>query len=176
MDKLKGVQIRLRALEPEDLQLLYQVENNTEVWEVSGTVSPYSKFVLKQYLDNAHRDIFEVKQLRLVVETHDGMAVGLIDLYDFDPRHKRVGLGIVIFDQAERRKGYASESIQLLTTYCFDHLDLHQVFACIGSKNTMSQSLFEKCGFTQTGVRRDWLLRSEGYEDELFYQLIRHVH
>ena len=89
MDKLKGEQIRLRALESEDLQLLYQVENNTEVWEVSGTVSPYSKFVLKQYLDNAHRDIFEVKQLRLVVETHDGMTVGLIDLYDFDPRHKR---------------------------------------------------------------------------------------
>ena len=177
MDKLKGEHIRLRALEPEDLQLLYQVENNTGVWEVSGTVSPYSKFVLKQYLDNAHRDIYEVKQLRLVVETLEaGTAVGLIDLYDFDPRHKRVGLGIVIFEQTQRRKGFASESIKLLTAYCFEQLDLHQVYACIGSSNTMSQSLFEKCGFIQTGTRKDWLLRSQGFEDELFYQLIRHVH
>lgn len=177
MDSLSGKHIRLRALEPDDLQLLYQVENNEHIWEVSGTVSPYSKFVLKQYLDNAHRDIFEVKQLRLVVEDlKKGSAVGLIDLYDFDPRHKRAGLGIVIFEQAERRKGYATEAIGLLTAYCFTYLDMHQVFACIGQKNTMSQALFEKCGFVQNGHRKDWLLRADGFEDELFYQLIRNVH
>ncbi|PQB04008.1 GNAT family N-acetyltransferase [Aureitalea marina] len=177
MHNMTGNKILLRALEPDDLQLLYQVENDQSIWEVSGTINPYSKFVLKQYLDNAHRDIYEVKQLRLVIErVDDNFAVGLIDLYDFDPRHKRAGLGIVIFEKEERRKGYAGEAIQLLSQYCFDHLDMHQVYACIGADNAGSQVLFEKNGFVRTGTRQDWLLRSDGYQDELFYQLIRNVH
>ena len=64
---LKGQNIHLRALEPEDLDFLYEIENNESIWEVSNTQTPYSKWVLKQYLENAHQDIYEAKQLRLVI-------------------------------------------------------------------------------------------------------------
>ena len=43
MLNLKGEQVYLRALEPTDLDFLYKLENDTSVWEVSGTLKPYSK-------------------------------------------------------------------------------------------------------------------------------------
>ena len=103
MVKLKGEQIYLRALEQEDLDFLYELENNTDVWEVSGTIAPYSKSVLQLYLDNAHRDIFDVKQLRLVICDLKHKAIGLIDIFDFEPNHKRAGIGIIILDTEQRK-------------------------------------------------------------------------
>ncbi|MFZ9004262.1 MAG: GNAT family N-acetyltransferase, partial [Robiginitalea sp.] len=85
MKLLRGAHIQLRALEPEDLEFLYALENDPDIWEVSGTVTPYSRKVLRDYLERAHRDIYEVKQLRLAICTAPQTPIGLIDLYDFDP-------------------------------------------------------------------------------------------
>ena len=79
MLKLKGDLCYLRALEPQDLEFLYEIENDPLVWEISGTTTPYSKHILKQYLNNAHKDIFEVKQLRLVICDIEAKPIGLID-------------------------------------------------------------------------------------------------
>ena len=94
MVTLKGEHIFLRALEPDDLDFIYEIENNQDIWEMSNTITPYSKFLIKQYLENAHKDIFEVKQLRLVISTYDDDAIGLIDIFDFDFHNKRAGIGI----------------------------------------------------------------------------------
>ena len=100
MITLQGKDIMLRALEPTDIDFLYKLENDESVWEISNTSTPYSQFILKQYLDNAHRDIFDIKQLRLVItKVKDARPIGFIDLFDFEPRHRRVGLGIIILSE-----------------------------------------------------------------------------
>ena len=97
MEYLKGEKSNLRALEPEDLEFLYTIENNESFWEISHTQTPFSKYLLKQYLENAHLDIFEAKQLRLLIEEKSTKRqIGLIDLFDFNPQHKRAGIGILI--------------------------------------------------------------------------------
>ena len=97
MNTLKGNRIILRALELEDIDFLFETENNELYWEVSNTQSPFSKFVLNNYLKNAHLDLYEAKQLRLVVaEKTSGKSVGMIDLFDFEPLHLRAGIGILI--------------------------------------------------------------------------------
>lgn len=105
MITLKGKHIYLRALELEDLEFIHQVENDESIWEISSTITPYSKFLIKQYLENAHKDIFEVKQLRLVISSYNDDALGLIDLFDFDFRNKRVGVGILIKNLRIDKKG-----------------------------------------------------------------------
>lgn len=111
MHTLTGTHIKLRALEPEDLEFLFQIENNESFWEVSHTQAPFSKFLLKQYLENAHLDIFEAKQLRLVIdEKSTGKSIGMIDLFDFNPQHKRAGIGILIHPDFQQ-KGFASEAL-----------------------------------------------------------------
>ncbi|NQX76184.1 GNAT family protein [Gilvibacter sp.] len=171
--KLSNDAVRLRALEPQDLDFLFEVENNTAIWEVSNTLVPYSRFVLKQYLEQAHLDIYSAKQLRLVICTaEDSKALGFVDLFDFDPKNKRVGVGIVVYEPDNRRQGYAREALSLLIPYCFDHLGLHQVFANIGAQNLASIQLFEALGFTKSGIKRDWHWTSAGFADELIYQKI----
>ncbi len=177
MKTLVGNDIQLRALEPSDLDFLYALENDETVWEVSSTTTPYSKFVLKQYLDNAHRDIYDVKQLRLVIcSVKDKHPIGFIDLFDFDPKHKRVGIGIVIFKEEDRGKGYALQSLTLVCDYAFKHLQTHQVYANITEDNKRSIQLFEKLGFSNAGVKKDWIFSEGNYKDEHLYQLFNHVH
>ena len=131
MQTLLGKHIRLRALEPEDLSFLFETENNEAFWEVSHTQTPFSKFVLKKYLENAHLDIYEAKQLRLIIEENTSKKqVGAIDLFDFNPQHKRAGIGILIHTK-HQQNGFASEALQLLIDYCFSYLNLHQLYANI---------------------------------------------
>ena len=173
---LKGEHIKLRALEPEDLDFLTRLENDESIWEISLTQAPYSKYLLKQYIDNSHKDIYEVKQLRLVVCNLNDAVLGFVDFFDFDPKNKRIGLGIIIHDPGQRNKGYASEVLRLIINYAFSHLEVHQIFANISIDNIPSISLFEKMGFIEVGVKKDWNLVRGKYKDELLYQLINHVH
>ena len=176
MKILTGKNIILRALEPSDLDFLYQMENDESVWEVSNTSTPYSQFILKQYLENSHKDIFEVKQLRLVICTSENQkAIGCIDLFDFDPKNRRVGVGILISSTENKQKGYAFEALQLLTNYAFTHLNVHQVYANIPEDNLPSIKLFEKLGFLKSGTKLDWIHSKGSYKNELHYQLINNV-
>ena len=162
----------MRALEPSDLDFLYQLENDTGIWEISGTLKPYSRKVLKKYLENAHRDIYEVKQLRLCICQGDGRLVGLIDLFDFDPRHRRAGVGIVIAKAGDRNKGMGAEALSLLCGYAFKILDLHQLYANILAENRESIHLFEKMGFEKIGLKKQWIRSHSGFKDEIMFQKI----
>lgn len=173
---LSGENIYLRALEPEDLDFVHAVENDESIWEFSNTQTPYSKFLIKQYLENAHQDIYEAKQLRLAIclqSTFD--AIGLIDLFDFDPRNQRAGIGIIIKDMAERGNGYGSQALELLIKYSFSQLGLHQLYANIDPENANSVALFTKFGFAEIGVKREWNRVNGTFRDEKLFQLINNV-
>ena len=173
MKTLKGTHINLRALEPEDLDFLYQIENNESFWQVSHTNTPFSKYILKQYLENAHLDIFEAKQLRLLIEEKlTRKQIGMIDLFDFNPIHKRAGIGILIHPKFQKN-GFASEALSNLISYCFSHLNLHQLYANISSDNIKSISLFTKRHFKEAGIKKDWNLLNGKFTDEVLFQLIK---
>ncbi|WP_187264194.1 GNAT family N-acetyltransferase [Pontibacter beigongshangensis] len=167
--QLKSDHIYLRALEPVDLDFLFGLENDTSVWQVGNTLMPYSRFVLEQYLENAALDIFTVKQLRLVICTYSHKAVGAIDLFDYEPLHQRAGVGIVI-SGPERGKGYAAEALQVLQSYGSEILQLHQVYCSVTADNQASLHLFRKAGFTEIGLRQQWLRTPTGWQDVVDFQ------
>lgn len=170
---LCGQKINLRALEPEDLQFLFDTENDESFWEISHTQTPFSKYVLKQYLENAHLDIFEAKQLRLIIEEKtNNKPIGIIDLFDFNPQHKRAGIGILVHKK-HQEKGIASEALDLLIQYCFTHLNLHQLYANITSDNVKSISLFKKHQFKKIGIKKDWIFSNGNFKDEILFQHIK---
>ena len=173
MITLTGTTIYLRALEPEDLAFIYKIENNESIWEVSNTQTPYSRFLIRQYLENAHQDIYEAKQLRLAICFNTTFeAVGLIDLFDFDPINNRAGVGIVISNEANRNSGIGSQALQLVINYAFNKLQLHQLYANIGTNNEISLALFTKFGFQKIGIKKDWNKTNNVYQDEILFQLI----
>ena len=171
--KLKGKIVSLRAIEPSDIDVLYQWENDTETWNVSNTQTPYSRFVLEQYIASAHQDIYSVKQLRLMICNEEERAVGSIDLFDFDPNHLRAGIGILVADKSDRKKGYAFDALNVLVDYCFSILNLHQLYCNITIDNEASILLFQKQGFQVTGIKKQWVRDGDVYKDELLLQKIK---
>ena len=175
---LKGKKILLRAPEPQDVEVLYLWENDPEIWKISNTQAPYSKYVLEQYILNSHEDIYKVRQLRLMIDLIGGenpnVTIGAIDLFDFEPAHHRAGIGILI-DKNARKAGYATEALDLLVDYCFSILHLHQIYCNIGVDNVQSLALFQKFGFQIIGVKKDWIFTDNQWQDEYILQLI-HTH
>ncbi|MDD2621998.1 MAG: GNAT family protein [Bacteroidales bacterium] len=170
---MKGQKIFLRAVELNDVDMLYELENEPDIWHLSDTLMPFSRFALEQYvIESSTRDIYATKQLRLIIAENDSKKlVGAIDLYDFNPIHKRAGVGILI-TKTYRKKGYASDALSVLIHYAFSTLQLHQLFCGISSNNIMSIELFKKHNFIQTGCLKNWRLKDNNYYDELFFQLI----
>lgn len=174
MQTLKGQNVYLRALEPEDLEFVYALENDLSVWEISQTQTPYSKFLIHQYLENAQQDIYQAKQLRLAICVNDTFdAIGLIDLFEFDPKNHRAGIGIIIQKSNNRNKGFGSQALELLVNYAFENLEVHQLFANIAVTNEASVKLFTTFGFQLIGVKKDWNFNQGNYSDEALYQLLR---
>jgi diamine N-acetyltransferase len=171
---IKSKHIYLRALEKADVELLYHIENNKSVWQISNTITPISKDVLSQYLENVHQDIYTTKQLRLMICLNkNNTPIGTIDLFEFEPFHQRIGIGILIFENF-RKNGYANESIELTKDYVFNTLQINQLYCNIGAHNLLSISLFEKCGFTKIGNKKQWTKISQTeFEDEIMFQLLK---
>jgi len=167
-----GEKIKLRALEPADIELLYLWENDSNTWILSNTQTPFSKFVLEQYIESSHLDIYTNKQLRLVICDLNNNALGCIDLFDFDPNNKRAGIGILIAQQKDKQKGYASEALKLLIYYAFSTLNLHQLYCNIMCDNIESLQLFKRHGFEIAGTKKEWIRVGNIFLDELSLQLI----
>lgn len=170
---IQNQHIYLRALEPSDLDILYHCENDVNNWQVSNTIAPFSKDVLTQYLSTAHLDIYSTKQLRLMIcLLNTNECVGTIDLFDFEPTHSRVGIGILVFENY-RNNGYAKQSIELVKDYAFNKLLLNQLYCNISESNKASLTLFENCGFEKIGIKKQWnRVAIHSYEDEWLLQCL----
>lgn len=162
--------VSLRPVEPDDIDLIYRWENNMEIWNVSNTRTPFSRYILAEYLKESAKDIYETKQLRLIIETNDGSAVGAVDLFDFDPYHMRAGIGILIHNSENRNQGFAGDALYAIFDYALNVLGLKQLYANIAVSNQISIHLFQKAGFVVTGTKVNWLKTAKGWEDEFLLQ------
>ncbi len=166
-----GKNLSFRAPEPTDIDLLYKWENDTRIWHLSNTITPFSRHVLEEYILNAHQDIYSAKQLRLMILNKIHHVIGCIDLFDFDPANMRAGIGILISDEY-RDKGYATEALEMVIDYAFNTLHIHQLYCNITTDNVTSMKLFKKAGFEIIGLKKDWLHVKNSWIDEYLLQLI----
>lgn len=175
---MRGANLLLRAMEPRDVDIMMIFENDPEVWPVSGTLVPYSRYTLEQYYANATQDIYASKQLRLAIELitevpGSGATIGYIDLFDFDAHNRRAGVGILIGDKQKRGKGHAREALSLLIRYAFSTLNMHQLYCHVDNRNEPSLRLFAGAGFRTCGVMQDWIVQDGAWHNVSVMQLIR---
>ena len=167
---LSGERVTLRAMEPEDLEMLYTLENDTKTWDISSVNVPYSRYLLKQFIAKGTHDIYTDGQLRLMIESiEEGTVVGMVDLVDFNPRHLRAEVGIVLA-RDYRQLGYGSEVLRLIEEYAYNCLHLHQLYAYVSCHNEASIKLFEKAGYENTCTLKDWLYLGQVFEDTIVFQ------
>jgi len=163
--------LKYRALEPEDVMLLYTWENDLEINQVSLSKVPFSKYILEQYIAQAHLDIQQAGQFRFILEDELKNAIGCVDLFDYDAINRRAAIGIIV-DKEYRSKGYASEAIELMKDYAFNSLGMHQLYCSVGVDNHASLKLFKVAGFKQIGIRKDWSFRNGSFTDVVELQFL----
>lgn len=161
--------VRLRAMEPEDLDALYRIENDRDVWDVGENNVPYSRYILHDYIANASADIYADKQVRMVVENEDGLLVGVADVVNFCPSHARAEVSIVICRE-HRKKGYARAAIRQIMEYALRTLHLHQLYAVVREDNMPSLNLFSSLSFKSKMVLEDWLFDGKDYHNAVVMQ------
>lgn len=169
---LTGKEVRLRAVEPEDLEVLYTMENDPEMWDISNFNVPYSKYLIRQFIEHSQADMYADQQLRLMIEhIATGEVVGTIDIDQFVPMHARGDVGISL-RAPFRGKGYGKEALRLLCHYVFDFLSLKQLTAHVLTDNEASLALFRSCGFEPCGLLRQWWRVGGEYKDVVVMQCI----
>lgn len=161
--------VRLRAIEPEDLDTLYLMENDAEIWNVGTTNVPYSRYVLHDYVANVSGDIYTDKQVRLMIDDENGETVGMVDLVNFNPQHRRAELSIVV-KKEKRRCGYAMATVMQIRKYALEILHLHQIYVVVDKENAASVALFTKMGFSVQCELPDWLFDGKNYKNSLVMQ------
>jgi diamine N-acetyltransferase len=181
LEVLESKLIRLRAPELSDVEVLYKWENDPTIWMVSNTLTPFSKYVLIKFIENAHQDIYETRQLRLMIDLRDEkcetcLPIGTVDLFDFEPHHQRAGIGILISESKNRQKGFATEALRLVINYAFNVLQIHQLYCNIDSENEASINLFSKHGFRIIGEKKDWIRTPAKWKNEMMMQLVNGNH
>lgn len=168
---LRSSMLTLRSPEPEDLELMYRMENDTALWSVGSATLPYSRHTLRNYLEQSVQDIYHEHQARFVIELSDGSAVGMIDLADFDLHNSRAEVCIGLLSEY-RMRGLGREALLLLCDYAMNFLHIHQLYAYIPVSNVESETLFSSVGFVRSALLKEWKRMPEGYCDVLLFQLI----
>ena len=166
---LKDETMTLRAPEPEDLELMYAMENDTAMWSVGNATLPYSRYTLRAYLEQSRQDLVTERQARFVIELSNGECAGMVDLADYDPINGRAEVCIGLLGKY-RGKGIASHALRLLCRYAAGRIHLRQLYAYIPVWNTGSIGLFEKAGFCSTATLKEWIREKDGYSDVVIVQ------
>ena len=168
---IEGEKICLRALEPEDVELMYRWENDASVWAVSGTIAPFSRHQLQRFLDEQQFDLQQTRQQRLIIETRtEGRAVGALDLFEIDLLNRRAGVGILIAEPEDRGRGYGADALEAVARYAREVLGLNQLWCNVGANNKASRVLFQACGYAECGLKQQWLWSADGWQDEVMLQ------
>ena len=161
--------VHLRAIEPEDLDLLYRIENDVNLWNVGITNVPYSRYALHDYIANASGDIYTDHQVRMIIENVKNEVVGIADIVNFDPGNRKAEIGLVI-EQPFRGQGYGFSVMKELAKYALDVLHLHQLYAVIDARNETCLQLFRQLGYQESAHMKDWLFDGHEYRDAIMMQ------
>ena len=167
---------KLRAVELEDADLFYEWENDMATWEVGNTLRPFSRFALEQYvMQSQNESFYAAGQMRLMVDVEDEQGIrtiGCADLFDFEPRDLRAGMGLLIRKE-ERGKGYAKGILELLWNYVMKAYSLRQLYCFVPCDNQASKRMLLSGGFEHTATLKDWIYIDGKPKDVEVYQRIK---
>jgi len=170
---LVGQNIRLAALEPEDLPILARWYQDAEFLRLFDAVpaAPRTHSALQEWLEERRRarDSF-VFGVRLLAGDE---LIGIVELDGILWNQQISWLSIGIGDAARRGHGYGAEALRLALDFAFGELNLHRVQLTVFSYNTAAIALYEKLGFQREGTYREFLQRDGMRHDMYLYGLLR---
>ena len=164
---LEGKLVRLRALEPADAERAYKWINDREVAYYLMARYPYSMEFEKEFLTNAARSN-EFSDMRLAIETKDGVHIGMCGLHHGRPEDRHAELGIMIGDKDYWSSGYGTDAVSTVVRFGFEQMNLNKVSLGVFDFNERARAVYRKCGFVEEGRARE-----EYYQDGRYWDIVR---
>ncbi len=168
---LEGTLVRLRALEPTDLERAYTWINDREVTRYLAARYPLSRADEERWLKEAPTNSFA--GVRLAIETKDGVDIGNINLHQANAEDRKAGLGIMIGDKAYWSNGYGTDAIVTLLRLAFHEMGLNRVWLHVFDFNERAIACYTKCGFREEGRLRQHRFTEGRYVDTLVMGVLR---
>ncbi len=165
---LEGKLVRLRALEPSDVELAYTWVNDREVTAYLMLRYPMSRGQEEKYLSEASSEGSSFPDVRLAIETRDGVHIGMCGPHRARPEDRGAELGIMIGDKSFWSNGYGTDTMQTLVRFAFEQMNLHKVALGVFEFNERAQACYRKCGFVEEGR-----FREEYFQDGRYWDVIR---
>ncbi len=161
----------VRAVDSSDFDFLFKLENDKAYWHLSGTKKSFTARELMDFIQGAQQPILLSRQFKYIIEIQDYGQIGCLDLFEYDPFNQHIGVGIIIYDENYRRKGYAKQALLLLESYLREVLYCKSIFARVLQNNEASISLFNEINYIVVDHQtKELFLRDEDYRDEILFQ------
>lgn len=161
--------IRLRAVEPSDAEILWEVETDSNQWRDNGMMAPYSRHNLEEYAKNYDADPIRSGQIRLMIEMKESHEiVGITDLYDISALGRTAFIAVYIKPE-HRRNNIARRAIIQMEKYAHVLLNLRVLCAKVSEENKASQQMFPSMGYSKCGELPDWLYNAGHSASLLIY-------
>lgn len=167
-----GKKTFLRAIEPEDLDILREIINDPEIEKtVSGWSFPISKIEQIRWYENI---IGDKQSSRFIIETKETQEpIGMIYLSEIDWKNRDADTGIKLKRNAPKRQGYATDAVFALCEYAFNELQLNRISLKILENNNASIRLYEKCGAVCEGTKIKAIYKQGKYHNQFYYGITK---
>jgi len=164
-DIFAGRLVRLRGIEPEDWEVFYAWNKDTDMARSLYWIPfPQSRESVRQWAMRQSAREVKDDHFDFVIETLAGEVVGSIGTNDCQPQHGTFGYGVGVRREHARR-GYAAEAISLLLRYFFRERRYQKATVHVYDYNEPSLRLHEKLGFVREGRLRRMLYQDGRYID-----------
>jgi len=154
--EIVGRQYRLRPFGPQDLHLVEEASRDDFIPLITTVPSEWTQEEERAFIDrqNSRLSAGEGWSLAIVDRQRD-RAVGQIGLWIYHLRKGRAEIGYWIAESG-RRQGAASQAVEALSDWAFEHLDLDRLSLFIEPWNTASTKTAERAGYEREGLLRNW--------------------
>jgi len=173
---IEGEKVRLRSVELSDLDEIMKHWNNMELRNFVGAafLGPASRSEEEEWIRNTWKERRERRAYTFAIETTtDTKLIGSVSLFNCDLVNRCASLGIAIYKQEDRGKGYGHDSINLLLDFALNNLNLNRVELETYDFNQRAQACFRKVGFKEVGRKRKAHFVDGEYRDSLVMDILR---
>jgi RimJ/RimL family protein N-acetyltransferase len=164
---IKGKLVNLRAVELADAERAYRWINDRDVTNTLMARYPYSLEAEKEFVQGASKGM-DFSDVRLAIDTKDGVHIGLCGLHRGRPEDRHAELGIMIGEKDYWDQGYGTDTVMTVVRFGFEQMNLHKVSLGVMDFNPRGQAVYTRVGFVEEGRSRE-----EYFQDGRYWDVIR---
>jgi RimJ/RimL family protein N-acetyltransferase len=170
---IEGKLVNLRAREMSDVERMTCWVNDREVARFQNARYPWSSEAEDAFVRRTTSVPITFADLRLAIDTKDGVHIGGCGLHGASPENRTAELGIMVGDKAYWSKGYGTDAVATLVRFGFDEMNLNRIELHVYDFNERAQASYRKCGFVDEGRMRDAHYAEGVYCDVVVMGLLR---